>query len=515
MSHTHPAQEHSSCFLPAFLFLLFTCFTAHAQTIRYVSPAGAGSGTSWADASGDLQSMITASAVNDQVWVMAGTYTPGAVRTASFSMRNGVAIYGSFAGTETLLSERDLSGGLTSILSAEMGAPGNTDNCYHVISNTGLDSTAIIDGFVISGANDDRAPTLTEGLGGGILNDGSNGSNCSPVIRNCLITGNTAQFGAGIFNSGYNSGTSVPHISACVIAGNTAITGGGGIDNFGLLLGNASPLITNSVIYGNTAAQRAGAMYCWGGNDGNASPVVVNTCFIGNSAIDGGAVVSDRLNSSSGSSGTSDPSFRNCIFWGNTASGTGPQFYLLGGANFYATFSDVDLTAQTAPHVMSGPGTGNISTDPMFLDIATGTGIDGLWFTSDDGLQLQALSPCLDVGDNSSLPPFDILLNPRIINTTVDMGAYEYSPPPMSVPGIAVAGYHDGTPLLLYPNPAGSSLYISGAVEGEIWEMMNAFGQLLSSGITHLGEPVNLAQLPAGIYALRVGSRQVLFTKAD
>jgi hypothetical protein len=416
------------------------CFTTYG-TIRYVTVAGdnAMDGTSWSNAypAAMLQTAIAASNPGDEVWVAGGIYIPtiGTDRTAAFSMKNDVLIYGSFAGTETSLSQRILSNGLTSILSGELGLSGLFDNCYHTISNSGLNNTAVIDGFIVRDANDDRPATIINGLGGGIFNNGSGPGNfCSPTIRNCVITGNRASFGAGIFNSGYDGGTANPVILNCVITGNTAITGGGGIDNFGLLNGNASPLITNCVIYNNTAAQRAGAMYCWGGNNGNASPVVVNTVFVNNSAIDGGGIVSDRLNAGAGSSGNSNPSFKNCIFWGNTASGTGPQFFILGGATFTATYTDINLTGQIAPHIISGAGTGNINVNPLFTDIALGAGPDGNWMTADDGLQLSSMSsPCYNTGDNTGISGGDILFRNRIANGFVDMGAYELNAVPLGV----------------------------------------------------------------------------------
>jgi len=90
-------------------------------------------------------------------------------RTISFSMKNGVTIYGSFVGTETLVSQRILTNGLTSILSGEIGAAGIADNSYKVIYNEQLDNTAIIDGFIVRDGNDDRSPNSAgNGLAGGI-----------------------------------------------------------------------------------------------------------------------------------------------------------------------------------------------------------------------------------------------------------------------------------------------------------------------------------------------------------
>ncbi|MDQ3108425.1 MAG: T9SS type A sorting domain-containing protein [Bacteroidota bacterium] len=457
------------------LLLISLSFKIFAA-IAFVTPSGAGTmdGTSWNNAypGASLQVAINASGSGDEVWVAAGTYytTSDTNRAVSFSMKNDVTIYGSFAGAETSLSQRILTNGLTSILSAEIGVAGNADNSYHTIHNTGLNNTAVIDGFIISDANDNRTATINEGLGGGIYNDGSGAANvCSPVIRTCAVINNQAVFGAGIFNSGYLGGTANPVIINCVIAFNTAITGGGGIDNFGVS-GNANPVITNCIIYNNTAAQRAGGMYCWGGNNGNANPVVLNSVFANNTCVDGGGVVCDNLNTTSGNSGSANPDFRNCIFWGNTASGTGPQFYVLGSGLFTATYSDIDLTAQSAPHIISGAGTGNMNYYPQFTNGNNGAGTDGIWMTADDGLQLNNLSPCVDYGDNSGVTPTDLLSHTRIFNFVVDMGPYELGATFTSIADQNNSGSLISNP---YPNPASATTQIGyklpeGIDEGEI-----------------------------------------------
>ncbi len=495
-----------------FLFISMTTFGA----IRYVTPSGAGSlnGSSWANSYGgnSLQIAINASVAGDEVWVAAGTYytTSGISRIVSFTMKNGVAIYGSFSGNETTVSQRPVAAGLTSVLSAEIGAVGTADNSYHTISNIGLNNTAVIDGFIIKDANDNRASSLTTGAGGGIYNDGNGTGNfCSPTIRNCVITNNSAVFGGGIFNNGYNGGTSNPVIVNCVIANNIATGDGAGIDNFGLS-GNASPIITNCVVYNNKASKRAGGMYCWGGNNGNANPTVTNTVFVSNSAIDGGGVVSDRLNSAGGSSGNSNPVFKNCIFWGNTASAAGPQFFLLGGATFNATYSDTDLTGQSTPHIISGNGTGNINSNPGFLDILSGPGSDAKWMTKDDGLQLaSSASPAYNKGDNAGVYSTDILSNNRIANTTVDMGAYEFNSTPT-----AIGAYKgEANRINVFPNPSNGTIDFSGLNVEEIKSIsfVNSIG-LLVKKVTLDRAIVDISDLSNGIYSVIIVTADKMVT---
>ena len=99
---------------------------------------GAGDGSAWADAFTDLQPALEAALSGDQIWVAAGTYTPSLEsdpddpRSASFQMKNGVAIYGGFAGGETELEQRDWVNNPT-ILSGDIGVVGEAaDNSYHV-----------------------------------------------------------------------------------------------------------------------------------------------------------------------------------------------------------------------------------------------------------------------------------------------------------------------------------------------------------------------------------------------
>ncbi|MFZ1323402.1 MAG: choice-of-anchor Q domain-containing protein [Ignavibacteria bacterium] len=419
------------------VLLLFVSVTNSKAVIRFVTPSGAGlmNGTSWLNAfpGTSLQNAVNISGSGDEVWVMAGTYftTPTNNRNISFSMKNGVTVYGSFAGTETLLNQRINSCGPNSILSGEIGAAGIFDNSYHVISNINLDSTAVIDGFEIRGANDNRPATITNGLGGGIYNNGGYGGGiCSPVIRNCLIRNNQAVFGGGIFNSGHTGGNSNPLILNCIITENNALDGGGGVDNFGLG-GNASPALVNTLVYSNTAVT-AGGMYCWGGNvNGNSNPLILNCVFANNRAIGGnaGGIICDNSNSSGGgNSGASNVIIKNSVFWGNTVTGSGPQFFIKGTGTFNATYSDVDLTNQNFPHIISGTGTGNINSDPFFVSIINGRGADNCWFTEDDGLSFQNISPCINSGNNTGVVMTDILSNSRIVNAVVDMGAYEFSP---------------------------------------------------------------------------------------
>lgn len=57
------------------------------------SATGGNSGSSWTDAYVSLQDGLAAAVGGDELWVAAGTYTPGANRTDSFVLVNDVAVY--------------------------------------------------------------------------------------------------------------------------------------------------------------------------------------------------------------------------------------------------------------------------------------------------------------------------------------------------------------------------------------------------------------------------------------
>ncbi|TZF82310.1 hypothetical protein FW774_16635 [Pedobacter sp. BS3] len=86
-----------------------------AQTIRYVKETGSGDGSSWNNASNDLQAMIDAVSADPnggEVWVAQGTYYPSKTNNRDDFFRikaNNIKLYGGFEGTtETSISQRDI-----------------------------------------------------------------------------------------------------------------------------------------------------------------------------------------------------------------------------------------------------------------------------------------------------------------------------------------------------------------------------------------------------------------------
>lgn len=338
---------------------------------------GVSNGASWANAFTDLQHALILSEgcpLVTQIWVAEGTYYPtqDSVRSATFTLKNNLAIYGGFDGTETLLSERDWETNVT-ILSGDIGrnddaiiATGDlltngsrSENSYHVVTGTGTDNSAILDGFTITGGN---ANFGADDTGGGMYSSGGsptvancifsanssgnhggamyNSSNSNPVIFECTFTGNqTGNAGGGMHNT---TGSS-PTVSNCVFSGNLAANAGGMENNLGsnpslencqfvnnAVSGNgggmvnyldANPSLLNCTFTGNSSGNAGGAML----NLINSSPSLINCSFIGNSAgTDGGAI----HNNATGAILT----LTNCLFSGNITLGLGGGLYNVSSA---------------------------------------------------------------------------------------------------------------------------------------------------------------------------------------
>ncbi|MCE7042891.1 hypothetical protein [Dyadobacter sp. CY312] len=159
------------------LISLFLQLGVKAQTIYYVDSGRAdnsGGGTSWATAKKDIQEALNIAPIGSRVWIKRGTYSPtkdpfgnaspADSKNKTFFLRDSVAIYGGFAGTETLLGQRNVSANPT-VLSGDfnhndsvLGAgpslviAGTAENAYHVVTHASSYGT-IVDGLTITGGN--------------------------------------------------------------------------------------------------------------------------------------------------------------------------------------------------------------------------------------------------------------------------------------------------------------------------------------------------------------------------
>lgn len=381
-------------FISLLIIMTFISGSATGAT-WYVKLSGNGSGTSWANATWDLQSAISNASTGDQVWVEKGVYipyldlngVPTTSRNACFTMKNGVAIYGGFYGNETALADRNYKVYLT-ILSGNIGARNNTDNCYHVVfNNSDMNNTAILDGFTITEGNANGGGASS--YAGGIYN-----YNSDPTIQNCIISYNNAGYGAGMMNRGSNSS-----IINCIFNNNTSTGDGAGMHNYS----NSTPSITNCVFYNNNCVYgKGGGMH----NSITETFYITNCSFYGNTSNYGGKGIDNYLSS---------PYISNCILWDNSIN----EIVNASTCNTIVSYS-----------IVNGgyAGTANSSSNPLFLNTSDLDGVDNIIMTNDDGLSTQTSSPAVDAGLNSAVPTgitTDITGENRIYNSIVNMGAYE------------------------------------------------------------------------------------------
>ena len=450
--------------------------------------ASGGNGQSWDTAYNNLQAAITESDTRnsdaditnnvDQIWIAEGTYKPGANRTSTFLLRDGVNLYGGFAGTESSLLERDLSANHTTTLSGDIGVLGDaSDNVYSVVF-CDAQTESVIDGLVISDGNADQAwhayyadrcfgggvynegtltianCTISENLsslrGGGVFSDGT-----LTIIQSLFTDNITDLFGAGLGNEGeaiidhsiFSNNTSVQDggaiynatdctltITNSTISNNAATYYGGGILNDGTmvveqvsLLGNTGQVgaginsygdlaIINSTIASNTATRYGG------GIENGGSLKITNSTLTDNSAGSGGGL-------SSQFDGTAI--LHNTIIAGNTNSwSTYEPDIDNGGEALSGSYNLIGIVSgqSTLLDGVNGNQVGSSSSpiDPQLSDlIQFANGLSGY-------VPLVG-SPVIDTGnnavavyDNGIAFSSDIAGNSRIANSIVDIGVCEF-----------------------------------------------------------------------------------------
>jgi hypothetical protein len=402
---------------------------------------GANNGSSWADAfrgPDGLQAALAVASAGDQVFAAQGTYRPSSTgnRSDSFRPINDVEIYGGFLGTESSPAQRPAIGTAPSIMSADLngddsGGANISDNSYHLIRGAGVNPSAVIDGFTITGGNANLS-SANENKGGGILCGGGS----SPTVRHCLFTGNRCTFGGG---AGYVTALSAPSFFDCQFVNNSGGSYGGAFD----VAQGGAVLWERCSFTGNSAA-RAGALEFFATQN-----IVVSNCeFIENTSTGSGG--GGALWMGSGGSSTirncsivdnhapvqgvggirnqgSNVTVSNTIIWNNTGAGGA------SGSTNQVTAS----TAVTWSLVQGGfTGTGNVSSDPLFTNQAGGD------------LTLTGGSPAIDAGNNSLAGAgvtLDLARNPRFSDEPgvpdtgsgtapiADMGALEVTGSPVTV----------------------------------------------------------------------------------
>jgi hypothetical protein len=342
--------------------------------------------TGWSAAATNIQDAVNAAYSGDRILVANGTYTYGATANCVV-VTNAISI-------------SSVSGAAQTIIDG-----GGTKRCVYLAGGATLTGLTLTNG-------------ATSGSGGGVYCEST-----GEIIANCVLTGNqtTTAYANG---GGANGGT----LSNCVVVGNVAFNVGGGANGStviqSLILSNAAPwgggingcTATSCVLQGNTANNP----YADSAGGGGANGCTLSNCLIiGNAtSVNGGGAMNSLLINCTvagnyahyGGGGLDTCAATNCIVYYNSAS-----FY----DDNYA-YSSCSLSwCCTTPLWQPPVGVSNIDSAPLFADVADGN------------YRLYPGSPCIDAGNNAVVPAsVDIDGNSRIVNGTVDLGAYEFQNTP-------------------------------------------------------------------------------------
>ena len=405
----------------------------------------------------------------------------------SFDLSGDISVLGGFSGNEIYASQRNANTNLV-VLSADIddndvniddnNITEDTDdvvglNAYHVFTLSGDDN--LIDSLTVTAGYaylDNRGEADPRALGGGVNCDGH-----KVIVDHVSFIGNLAQEKGGamysclqseISNSRFENNKSLGAGGALYLAldntiintqfiNNSSIRTGGGFygsgtmtdvlfennsaDIGGAILGNHGSLVVNrgkffnnnalifggaisaskalqienSLFSGNISGGNGGAIHTHSSGDFN----LINSTITGNSAVNGGAIWSAT---------TDSKSIDNSIIWNNKdTSGTGTLASSLTFINSIPTTSYSILQGSggsSSWDLAAGTDAGNnLDTDPLFI-LDTDISINPIVIGNS---HLNTGSPTVNAGNNSVVnTATDLDGATRILDGTVDMGAYEY-----------------------------------------------------------------------------------------
>ncbi|MEQ8763973.1 MAG: right-handed parallel beta-helix repeat-containing protein [Planctomycetota bacterium] len=406
--------------------LLLAPITALADTY-YVDGGAAGGGDgSQLTPFQSVQAAIDAASTGDTVQIAAGTYIE------NLTCNKGITLQGEDA--ETTILDGDASGSVltassfsgTIVLqdltvtngSAESGGGILFNSCTaevrdcHVVGNVcsgGLGSGGAIEGVSTSltldncVVSENTGSSLTAGVyvySGTLLatnctledNDASAfdvASATSMIVRGCSIRRNSSSYGGAFYVSGVPSYL----IADCVLSDNTAYYGSGAVFSE-----SSSGTIENCLVSGNTVTSASSVDFSALRFTGGSGSVAVRHCTVTANTSTQTAAISVNTGSS--------VTVVSSIVWGNTPS------QISSSGTLDVTYSNVEG---------GQAGTGNINSDPLFVDSAGGD------------YRLGTGSPCIDAGTTVSDPPTtDFEGDPRSVDgdsdstATPDMGCDEF-----------------------------------------------------------------------------------------
>lgn len=331
--------------------------------IRYVKPVatGTGDGSSWENASGNLQNMIDELAKNNpqnlpgEVWVAAGTYVPqvqvisGTTYSASFLMRDGISVYGGFAGGESSKQEREVGKMPWNFVNKTI-----LEGSYYEHSKTSWNES----NHKWTLTSDSRHVVFFSPL----PSEGKSGFDKSTILNGVTIRGGYAQGGEGVADFMTDRGAGVymginATLEKCIVTENSSTGNGGAVYIYG-------GRVMNSLIYNNNADGDGGAVYV------DNAGIVLASMLTNNSANNGsGAYLAHTGNWTDGKPHPEYLILSTSIVSNNTSRLNGAVYCAKGGVLMQNTITNNDCPTATDNTSANASQSGGLYVDSYGLVI--------------------------------------------------------------------------------------------------------------------------------------------------
>lgn len=331
--------------------------------IRYVKPVatGTGDGSSWENASGNLQNMIDELAKNNpqnlpgEVWVAAGTYVPqvqvisGTTYSASFLMRDGISVYGGFAGDESSKQEREVGKMPWNFVNKTI-----LEGSYYEHSKTSWNES----NHKWTLTSDSRHVVFFSPL----PSEGKSGFDKSTILNGVTIRGGYAQGGEGVADFMTDRGAGVymginATLEKCIVTENSSTGNGGAVYIYG-------GRVMNSLIYNNNADGDGGAVYV------DNAGIVLASMLTNNSANNGsGAYLAHTGNWTDGKPHPEYLILSTSVVSNNTSRLNGAVYCAKGGVLMQNTITNNDCPTATDNTSANASQSGGLYVDSYGLVI--------------------------------------------------------------------------------------------------------------------------------------------------
>lgn len=331
--------------------------------IRYVKPVatGTGDGSSWENASGNLQNMIDELAKNNpqnlpgEVWVAAGTYVPqvqvisGTTYSASFLMRDGISVYGGFAGDESSKQEREVGKMPWNFVNKTI-----LEGSYYEHSKTSWNES----NHKWTLTSDSRHVVFFSPL----PSEGKSGFDKSTILNGVTIRGGYAQGGEGVADFMTDRGAGVymginATLEKCIVTENSSTGNGGAVYMYG-------GRVMNSLIYNNNADGDGGAVYV------DNAGIVLTSMLTNNSANNGsGAYLAHTGNWTDGKPHPEYLILSTSVVSNNTSRLNGAVYCAKGGVLMQNTITNNDCPTATDNTSANASQSGGLYVDSYGLVI--------------------------------------------------------------------------------------------------------------------------------------------------